>query len=868
MTDATGAPVAQARVSASSPALLGGPRHVIAGARGDYRFADLAPGTYRIQAVVDGFKAAIRTDVQLAADSTIVVDLDLELASLSEAVSVLAVSPLVSVTSAESPHRLTAELIANLPTSRVLSDVMNLLPGVNANIGLGGVQSSNPLFIDGVNTADAMALLPWASFNYNWVEDVQVVGVGAGAEYGEFSGIIQKSRLKSGSNRFSGLGEYRTTRPNWVDTNTSSLPLTLQSNFAAQSERILDWRDTSVQLGGPVSLDRVWFFAGVQDSRTNVQPALYSGPSSTDTRNRRVLTKLDARAASLMLSGYYEHDRYHASGDGLGPFTPIEATTTNSQPNHNWRARVSRTVGARTTLEVDHAGATGLLSYNPTPPATRTGPYPHFDLVTGVSSGNTSFFQDIGSTRGTVGATMTAAITDGVTRSHAMKVGVQYEWTSTLWTSGVPGERFYLDSDGAPVLITFQAEDSQTVGTRRTTAYAEDEWAIGERLTLQPGVRVSFNRGVVSQGTVLSTSPVSPRIGVAWDVMPDHRTVVRAHYGRYHDAALTSQFAFADDQPSQPEITAQVSGDQLVEISRSTTPHFELDAGISQGFFDQWVAGVEREVWRSTSVTLQYIRRDYRNLVGFLDLGSVYEPAVRTDPGPDNRLGTADDGGEVTVFRKTNSGGELYYFTNPEGVHRRYSAVQLIGRKQYGGAWQMQGSYSWSSTRGNAVNGLRSNSGGPDLGFNGVTADPNRAINADGPVPWDFTHEVKVLSTWRIPVWGGVNVSGVYQFHTGSAWGRAVQFPNLFVTFGVRIEPRGTRRTEALNTLDLRIEKTFPVVRSSRLGVFADVFNLGNQGIPDPSARRPVFEISGPSFGQPQFWLSPRTLRAGLRLSF
>ena len=145
---------------------------------------------------------------------------------------------------------------------------------------------------------------------------------------------------------------------------------------------------------------------------------------------------------------------------------------------------------------------------------------------------------------------------------------------------------------------------------------------------------------------------------------------------------------------------------------------------------------------------------------------------------------------------------------------------------------------------------------------------PNRAINADGPMPWDFTHEVKVLSTWRVPVWGGVNVSGVYQFHTGSAWGRAVQFPNLFVTFGVRIEPRGTRRTEALNTLDLRIEKTFPVVHGSRLGVFADVFNLGNQGIPDPSARRPVFEISGPSFGQPQFWLSPRTLRAGLRLSF
>lgn len=106
--------------------------------------------------------------------------------------------------------------------------------------------------------------------------------------------------------------------------------------------------------------------------------------------------------------------------------------------------------------------------------------------------------------------------------------------------------------------------------------------------------------------------------------------MVRAHYGRYHDAALTSQFAFADDRPTQPVITAQVAGDQLVEISRSTNPHYELDPDVSQGFFDQFVAGVEREVWRSTSVTLQYIRRDYRNLVGFLNLGSVYEPAVQT----------------------------------------------------------------------------------------------------------------------------------------------------------------------------------------------------------------------------------------------
>ena len=114
-----------------------------------------------------------------------------------------------------------------------------------------------------MNVTDAQALAPWAFFNYNWIEDVQVVGVGAGAEYGEFSGVVQKSRLKSGSNRFSGLAEYRTTRQGWVGTNTSSLAPTVQSPFAAQSQRILDRRDAGVQAGGPIRSDHVWFFSGI-----------------------------------------------------------------------------------------------------------------------------------------------------------------------------------------------------------------------------------------------------------------------------------------------------------------------------------------------------------------------------------------------------------------------------------------------------------------------------------------------------------------------------------------------------------------------------------------------------------------------------
>jgi hypothetical protein len=67
------------------------------------------------------------------------------------------------------------------------------------------------------------------------------------------------------------------------------------------------------------------------------------------------------------------------------------------------------------------------------------------------------------------------------------------------------------------------------------------------RLTLNPGVRLDVNRGKVSGGTAFDTSPVAPRIGLAWDVLGDARSVVRAHYGRYYEALYATFYQFADE---------------------------------------------------------------------------------------------------------------------------------------------------------------------------------------------------------------------------------------------------------------------------------------------------------------------------------
>ena len=88
--------------------------------------------------------------------------------------------------------------------------------------------------------------------------------------------------------------------------------------------------------------------------------------------------------------------------------------------------------------------------------------------------------------------------------------------------------------------------------------------------------------------------------------------------------------------------------------------------------------------------------------------------------------------------------------------------------------------------------------------------NPNRRINAFGRAPFDPTHELKLLGTYRLPLWGGFNLSGVYRYTTGYAWGRRAVIRGLrHGSERVWVEPWGTRRLPPIRQLDLRVETTF-----------------------------------------------------------
>ena len=285
------------------------------------------------------------------------------------------------------------------------------------------------------------------------------------------------------------------------------------------------------------------------------------------------------------------------------------------------------------------------------------------------------------------------------------------------------------------------------------------------------------------------------------------------------------------------------------------------------------LVGLERQLMANFSLTAQVIDRRFRDFMGFVDTGSIYSQTQKTDPGVDGRSGTADDGKSLTVFTLTNPGKEFKLFTNPANAFRDYRAFQLIGTKRYSSNWQASLSYTWSHAHGTVDNrsGTNSGAGGTQgLGQTGGFADPNHLINIDGDMRFDPTHSVKLEGTYRLPFLGGFNLSSVYRYTTGLAWGRTATIRGLAQgNAAVRIEPIGTRRTDAINNVDFRVEKTFPLGASDRrLGVYLDLFNLNNQGVNDAGSRTSVIEASGTTFGNPNVWISPRLARLGFRVTF
>ena len=858
MTDDSGGVLVDAVVRLSSGSLIGGPRTSKTDSTGRYRFVLLPPGDYDVAAAYTGMSASTRRGIALSVATTVTIDLTLGVAPVAERADARATAPLIDVRTASFAITLDEPLLRHIPTSHRtgFAALIDLAPGVTASIGFGGAVGANAIYVDGVDATEPRRQDPWLPVAFNWLQEAQVSALGSDVRFGDSTGVSANFLLRSGGNRFSGLGEYWTTAAKWIGQN--------QPNVSPR--QIVTWWDASAQLGGPVLKDRLWFFSGAEYHRVEDRPPGFSGPGERSERTPRFLAKLTAApAAAWRLEGFVQGNSSDQDAIDVSRSTPLDVASDLSRQDTSWNTRAVWTLSGRTLIELRNAGYPGKSSMSPHGPGTRWSP-PHIS-DNGQPCCNAFNFSDTERQQNTTSAQITQMLQDR--RLHRIDAGFELKFTSSHETIGFPAGARYLTRNGQPWLVQLFDGDRVSGTGRKLALYAQDEWAVHDRVTVTAGLRVDLNRGAVPErGHVFSTSPISPRLGVVWDVQSDHRTAVKAHYGRYHDPMLNAQFDFMDISQRSPTIVKEFMPDSgYVEVFRSAPPqNRDIDPDLSHSYVDQFVVGVERGLPWSVVLQTLYVRRQFRDFMAYVDTGSLWIPVERRDPGPDNRLGTTDDGSVLQVFQQTNPGSEFLLLTNPEGASRDYDALQIVATRPYRSGWQLQTSYTWTRNRGTVGNGRWTTSVAGDTGETGAFLSPNNQINLDGRAPFDHS-ELKVVGWGRLPWWGGFNVGGVFRWFTGTRWQRSVIWESDLRPLGfetVLVEPRGIRSLPSVKNLDVRLEKTFPLPHTSgTLGVFADVFNVANHATPTR-----VVGTSGRNFGFAGSGVDPRTLRLAVRYTF
>jgi hypothetical protein len=868
--DTTGAAIGNASVNVESASLVGGPQAAHTDAGGGYRVVGLPSGTYLVIADARGFGNVRRADINLAPGRSVTVDIVLPVAGFEQRTTVSAEPVAADTRSTSTSIVIGKTMLENLPLQRDVTALINLAPGVKNFAALGGAVLGNPLQIDDMSANHPNVGTPAVFPNLYWVQEAQMIGAGADARYGGYTGMLMNLVTRSGTDTFTGMAQYQVSRNNWLSNNRGAAPASVRSQF--QPLQLLKRWDGFGQLGGPIRRHRLWFFGGWERFRDNTRPATFStGPRSpdepsVDTTENNLTAKLTGAASSaLRLDGVVERIHSDRKNFNAGPLVRTESLADDD--NRQTLGNVTGTwVPDSHTLVETRAGMNKVAEDLGGPLARRSGPPGHVDALTGVESVNATGFSVRHSRQASAAVSLTRFADDFLGREHTFMFGAQVEHSADRTEGGYTGGILYYDLGGAPYLAFEFAGFSKRPHGTTTTLYAQDAWHLGSRLTVTPGVRLAFDSGAVQDiGHVMSERTTSPRIGVAWDVTGAHHVIVRAHYGHYHEGFATGFYDFLDPHASAPTIEAQVvSPGVLVPLGTfESTDVYEIASGFRMPYVREEVASVEYARTGQASVTLQWIRRDWEHIAGITRPDAIWQPFQFIDPGPDGVAGTADDGGPLTAYTLQNPGTARWVLANPPEAYHSYDAVQAIGRARVADV-EIQGSWSWARTVANFANGFSSNIGMNTAGPNATFSNPNRAVNSDGRTTWDVPLDVKLLATGVISKWADVRVSGVYTLQSGGLGGRVVVGGRSAGQglVSVAAEPPH-RRGPTTNTLDLRADAPLTLGHGTSVHLLLDAFNVWNQGIATGFTPQ-----SGPNFGLPNGWSAPRSFRAGVRVTF
>jgi hypothetical protein len=243
-------------------------------------------------------------------------------------------------------------------------------------------------------------------------------------------------------------------------------------------------------------------------------------------------------------------------------------------------------------------------------------------------------------------------------------------------------------------------------------------------------------------------------------------------------------------------------------------------------------------------------------------------PVTNRDPGPDGRLGTADDPGTAITYWEypvalRGSAFQQPMLINDSRADSDYKSFELAVSRRLVNRWMFMASYS--ATKLNipyAPNtaGVTDFTGGGGLTVILSTYDPNAEVFATNKT-WEWLG--RMTGAYIFPY--DLQVSANFEHRSGDPWARQVSFTGgqTIPQIRLRVEEIGARRLPNLNILNMRVQKSFFLRGTQKLGLQANIYNVLN--VNDPLAVTP---LAGPNFNIPTSITPPRIGELGLTYTF
>ncbi len=902
ITDASGATVAGAAVTVVHLD-TGLSREAVSAEDGTYRLNLLPRGRYELRAAKAGFATRVLKEVNLTVGETLTANLVLQVEGQTEKLVVTSTTTRVDTVSSQIQAPVLQEQIANLPINdRNFQQLANLIPGsapatsydptkrlYGGVVSGGATARSSGISVDGGNFNDNIVGGPVGLVPEDAIQEFQVITNQFSAEYGHSSGPFINVITKSGTNEIhgSGFGLFRQKD--------------LQARgFFEPAKPDFNREQFGGSIGGPFVKEKTFGFLAVERNRQEKSQTVntggvypqFEGSFPAPFRDLLMVAKLDQRIGTAHSLSFRASFQRNTSREGLridpnalvgGPPTD-NAFQIATNENISWQGMDTWVISPSTLNQFTLHFNRFINELDPTSfginlrfPSVVIGQ--NASTPQGVQQDRLQLrddFSTIAHARGT----------------HSLKFGadlnprIKYNALFDLFKNGV----FFFDKDvptltcssptscnqnlpdEEPSHLSFALKGLGSTRENGTTVwqmayYFQDDWKISRRLTLNLGLRYEYESGFVNSGFAHplegqapffnsrtrenDKTDFGPRVGFAFDLFGNARSVVRGGFGIYYDSTPWEisyidrtfdgvQYLFGAFAPSQPDLNDPA-------FSMPQTPGgFAIDGRIKQPYTEQYSIGMGQQLPWGIILDASYVH--ILGLHGWM--------TRELNPGG-TRFPTL---GLFSSFQATNIS--------------HYNGLQISARKNLDRRVQFQVSYTLSK----AV------SWSDDIFEPGVPQDSDNVPADKGPTLRDARQRFVLSGLVRLP-WGfqtsnivALQSGRPFNITTGNDDNGDIHFKDRPAGVG-----RNAGRAAATYIWDTRLARPFKIHERVEIIPSVDMFNVPNHanfdaesyigtlnaGCTLPPPLCGTMQNPGSAFGKPTDIISPaRQIQLGVRVRF